>query len=193
MADAVDMAGDLVAEHLARSIAAARVAVAAGAAGDCVSCGEHFARLVDGRCGFCRDGRRRPGAALARALLPPAARADFEREEAPMPKTPPPPPPDKVQVNITIVPGPVLTAIQRRACGGPLGPAARDLLAELLAGAAEPGPAAVALEDMHLDALLGELRRRFTAAGDPAALLTERARADAAEAKLASLRAALAA
>jgi hypothetical protein len=26
-----------------------------GVAGECEICGEHFARLVDGCCGFCRD------------------------------------------------------------------------------------------------------------------------------------------
>jgi hypothetical protein len=26
-----------------------------GNSGDCEICGEHFARLVDGCCGFCRD------------------------------------------------------------------------------------------------------------------------------------------
>jgi len=30
-----------------------------GVAGDCDGCGEYFARLVGGKCGFCRDGRRR--------------------------------------------------------------------------------------------------------------------------------------
>jgi len=60
MADVVDMAADIVSEHIARGIAAARVPIAAGAPGDCDNCGDTFARLVGGLCGFCRDGRRRP-------------------------------------------------------------------------------------------------------------------------------------
>lgn len=64
MADTADMAEQLEAEHLERSIAAARQRVPAGQPGECDGCGDEFPRLVKDhlgwRCGFCRDGRRRP-------------------------------------------------------------------------------------------------------------------------------------
>lgn len=60
MADAVDFATDLVADHLDKSISAARASVPAGQPGECEECGETMPRLVRGRCGFCRDGRVPP-------------------------------------------------------------------------------------------------------------------------------------
>lgn len=30
-----------------------------GEPGECEACGDYFSRLVDGLCGFCRDGRTR--------------------------------------------------------------------------------------------------------------------------------------
>lgn len=60
MADDVDFATELNAAHLEKSISAARAPVAAGIAGECDECGEDMPRLVHGRCGFCRDGRRPP-------------------------------------------------------------------------------------------------------------------------------------
>ncbi len=60
MADDVDQATRLADEHLARSLAAARAPVPAGEPGECRECGEDMPRLVNGRCGYCRDGRRRP-------------------------------------------------------------------------------------------------------------------------------------
>ena len=60
MADNVDIATDLVAVGLEKSISAARAPVPAGKPGECDECGEDMPRLVEGRCGFCRDGRRPP-------------------------------------------------------------------------------------------------------------------------------------
>lgn len=60
MADDVDFATDLVAANLEKSISAARAPVPAGEPGECDECGEEMPRLVEGRCGFCRDGRRPP-------------------------------------------------------------------------------------------------------------------------------------
>lgn len=59
MADEIDQANELAEQHLERSIRAARVAIPAGVPGECEECGEDMPRLVDGRCGFCRDGRCR--------------------------------------------------------------------------------------------------------------------------------------
>lgn len=60
MADEIDRATEIADHHLARSIAAARQPIPAGEPGECEGCGEEMPRLVDGRCGYCRDGRRRP-------------------------------------------------------------------------------------------------------------------------------------
>ena len=62
IADESDRATDFEERARERSIEASRAAAAlipAGEAGDCEGCGEYFARLVGGKCGFCRDGRRR--------------------------------------------------------------------------------------------------------------------------------------
>jgi hypothetical protein len=64
MADIVDLASELEQEHLARSIRAARVPIPVGVAGECEQCGDDMPRLIEGRCGFCRDGRRRPAVAV---------------------------------------------------------------------------------------------------------------------------------
>lgn len=69
MADAVDMATDIVAEHLARGIAAARAPFDPGVAGECEGCGDEFPRLIGGKCGYCRDGRRRPAQLPSRAWV----------------------------------------------------------------------------------------------------------------------------
>lgn len=60
MADDVDFATRLADAHLERSIDAARASVPVGEPGECDGCGEDMPRLVEGRCGFCRDGRNPP-------------------------------------------------------------------------------------------------------------------------------------
>lgn len=60
MADEIDLATDLAQQHLDRSLRAVRAAsIPAGVPGECEDCGEDMPRLVNGLCGFCRDGRRR--------------------------------------------------------------------------------------------------------------------------------------
>lgn len=59
MADDIDRANDIAAADLERGIRAARAEVPLGVAGECEECGEDMPRLIDGRCGYCRDGRRR--------------------------------------------------------------------------------------------------------------------------------------
>lgn len=58
MADFGDMANVLADQDLEHSLRAARADVPAGIPGECVQCGEDMPRLVDGRCGYCRDGRK---------------------------------------------------------------------------------------------------------------------------------------
>ncbi|ALJ15329.1 TraR/DksA C4-type zinc finger protein [Sphingopyxis macrogoltabida] len=61
MADDIDRANELADEHLNHSLRAARAAAvtatSAGVPGECEECGEDMPRLIDGRCGYCRDGR----------------------------------------------------------------------------------------------------------------------------------------
>lgn len=59
MADIIDMANDIAAADLARSIAAARVPLDPGYPGECEGCGEDMPRLVNGKCGYCRDEQAR--------------------------------------------------------------------------------------------------------------------------------------
>jgi hypothetical protein len=59
MTDLIDHANAIAEAALERQIAAARAPVPAGEPGECEGCGEDMPRLVGGRCGFCRDGRRR--------------------------------------------------------------------------------------------------------------------------------------
>ena len=59
MADDVDLAVAVADRQLERQIAAARTPIATGVAGECEECGRDMPRLVGGRCGYCRDGRRR--------------------------------------------------------------------------------------------------------------------------------------
>lgn len=58
MADPVDMATDIVAEHLARGLARICQSIAiipAGEPGECDACFETMPRIVDGMCAPCRD------------------------------------------------------------------------------------------------------------------------------------------
>lgn len=57
MADDVDFATELVADNLEKSIRAARAPIPVGVAGECEACFEDMPRLVNGKCGYCRDGR----------------------------------------------------------------------------------------------------------------------------------------
>jgi len=63
MTDEFDRASEREQTHRDLALAAARAVAAAipkGTPGECDGCGEYFARLVGGLCGFCRDGRTRP-------------------------------------------------------------------------------------------------------------------------------------
>ncbi len=60
MADEIDLAAIAQDALIARGLARVGADIPTGVAGDCDECGEWMSRLVDGRCGFCRDGRARP-------------------------------------------------------------------------------------------------------------------------------------
>jgi len=62
MSDLFDRASDTEQAERDTALASVRAAAASmpkGEPGECDECGEYFARLVGGLCGFCRDGRRR--------------------------------------------------------------------------------------------------------------------------------------
>lgn len=115
MPDIVDLAGSIEAETIAASLARAAEPLRPGSAGECEGCDWWMPRLVDGLCGFCRDGRPRP------ADWEPPVRPEQPRvasiaaplpENAAMPHAP-------GTKSITIAAsGAVLTEIQRRTAGG---------------------------------------------------------------------------
>lgn len=57
MADAADEANDITELFTAAAIRSARRPIPMGEPGVCRSCDEDSARLVNGRCAPCRDGR----------------------------------------------------------------------------------------------------------------------------------------
>ncbi len=60
MADAADMADAIQAEMIDIAVRQARNRILPGISGECDGCEWWMPRLVDGLCGFCRDGRPRP-------------------------------------------------------------------------------------------------------------------------------------
>lgn len=210
MPDIVDLAAEIEDENRARGLARIAADIPAGAPGECDDCGEHMPRLVEGRCAFCRDGRRPP---LARfdTLPTPAC----QEECLPVPTTPAPPTAQTISVPAS---GAVLAAIKDRAAVSdlPLGRAAISIIQDWL-DPADPHPAATAppaaaqsewdgtregavvfMENVPDAWLIEELVRRYeTTVGsdDHAAVIkraeTAEARAEAAEATLASLKTSL--
>ena len=204
MADDVDRAGAIEAEHLARGLAGIdRSPLPAGAPGECDECGENMPRLVGGRCAFCRDGRRPPLAFYDRTTKPAAPASDVTPapETQAMPTAPVP-----VERKISIG-GEALTAIEVLAHHDdiPYRQAAAELILQAVksASAAPAEPATIDLASIDATDLLGALRSRLDQAAmtddlvRDLAEVTSRAqaaekRADAAEIKLRLLREALA-
>ena len=60
MADNADIAAEITEDTIAAAVRQARTTLLAGTAGECAECEWWMPRLVEGRCGFCRDGRPRP-------------------------------------------------------------------------------------------------------------------------------------
>ena len=69
MADEIDRANATAEAELERSIRAARQPIPVGVPGECDGCGDDMPRLVNGLCGYCRDGRRKPRVALGELLV----------------------------------------------------------------------------------------------------------------------------
>lgn len=211
MGDVVDMAAQLQDEHLALSLQRARMPIPAGVSGECEQCFEESSRLVGGRCGFCRDGRRRPANPTGRAPTP--APAPVHQSGSGSAVVQPAREDTQMGKSITfIADGAVLAEIKRRTADGTSNNrAALDLVEAGLAAVVggSTGSEAPSLDLTGVDAvvLIDELTRRLTAAPDHATVdaAEERAasavaraevaeaRASAAEGKLDTLRAALAA
>lgn len=182
MPDAIDMAAQIEAEHIARGLQRIARDIPAGVPGECDNCGEVMPRLVDGLCGFCRDGR-----IPIRDRAPPDLPAEPEEPQMPT-KSISIPPTEQVAID----------AIEQRAraLDCTQGIAAAELIVlgmEALSRTAGEQPVLADLSAIHIDALLAEVRLRLERAADQAALEAETARANAAEGKLAKLREALAA
>ncbi|UYY60122.1 hypothetical protein [Sphingomonas sp. S2-65] len=196
MADIADIANDIEQQHLARSLQRVTPAIPAGVAGECDNCGEDMPRLVDGLCGYCRDGRRPNYAARQPVPLPEPETVEddvagsdsggvFERR----------------QVSFKVG-GDVLKAIEARSETDDisLGQAALELV---MTGMRVEAPAQqsplIELLTAHggsLDAVVGDLIRRVADAEarqvDRSEVDAAVARADVAEAKLAAIRSAMA-
>ncbi len=191
MGDAVDMAVEIQDEHLARGIARARQPIPAGVPGECEQCFEESPRLVDGRCAFCRDGRRRPPNPISK---PPAVEPASSREDIMPAKS----------VQLPASAETAIAAIERHAQQHlvSLGSAAAALIDRGIEAERGGASAPVSPTELSIDSLLQLVRERFdaidgTSAEELGAAIARaeaaEARADAAEAKLAKLREALAA
>lgn len=187
MSDVVDMAAELQDEHLALSLQRARVPIAEGVAGECEQCFEDSARLVGGRCAFCRDGRRRPTNPIGKVPTPGPAPT---KEDIVSPKS----------IQLPASAQAAIEAVERHARSNvlSLGAAAAQLIERGL----DPVPVADApMPVIEFDTLIDLLRARFADRPDQSADLAaaiERAeaaeaRANAAESRLDKLREALAA
>lgn len=209
VADETEMAFELAEARVQRSLAAIAADPPAGVAGECEECGEQMPRLVGGRCGFCRDGRRPPLSFYdARPAPPQVAPPPFNQEETTVTNTTVP-----AKQAITMpCEGKLVEAIHAKAKEAdlPLGRAAMLLLEQALAFQEANGAQPIALEEalerpaaladaptetLHasIEEMLGELARRADTSVDTTEYDAAVARAEAAEAKLATLRAALAA
>lgn len=190
MSDDVDTAQALMDAHIASGLGRVDAAIPAGVAGECDDCGEHMPRLVGGRCGFCRDGRRPP---LSRFDdLPAVSLAPAEEKTMPL---------QSDVRNITIqARGELREEIERRAEaeGLALGQVAKALVEQALAADRAVGdpspatqsdqPAAPTLDQIHLDALLAEIGRRVSASVPQQLLDAAIARAESVEGQLEVIR-----
>ncbi len=181
MADTADMASDIEGESVMIGVTLARMPLAPGVAGDCDECGHYMPRLVDGRCGFCRDGRLPPD-----EWVPPVRPSTLSPKEPAMPaKT----------INLPAFATTAINAVEERAAQQDIaiGHAAAELIEAGLAALSAPVDRAplLTLGDVHVDALLDEVRRRFEVACSSDELAAITARAEAAEAQVAEIKASI--
>lgn len=199
MADAVDMAAQIEGEHIAAGIARAAVPLPAGSPGTCEGCEWWMPRLVDGLCAFCRDGRARPidweppVEPPLRQALPPPKRAPIvphpANEESDMPaKT----------VCLPASAGSAIACLEAHAqsMGLTLGAAAADLIERGAGPAAIGSPVSLELAQLGIHALVAEICRRVDEQDRVPdltdALADMTARAEAAEGRIAQMKALIA-
>ncbi|MEE8612246.1 MAG: hypothetical protein V3V60_15820 [Sphingomonas aquatilis] len=206
MSDAADQAFDLETAHLAASLRRIDAAMPTGVAGECDECGEIMPRLVGGRCGFCRDGRRPPlslfddsppPVAMSIADTAPAAPAEvFTQEETTMPT----PKPTATSRTISVpASDAILKAIEQRAAEEdlPLGRAVVSLLEDALARPTLTAPVEEESEEVLLsrfssEALLRQIEKRLSDTVERHSYTQALSRAVAAEQQLAAIRSAVA-
>lgn len=177
MSDDADFAAEIAAADVERALATISPNIPAGTAGECDECGEIMPRLVGGRCGFCRDGRR-----------PPLSRF----ESLPVPEVTSMPD-NYISVPADNVMKKVITDLAKRD-SVPLGQAALALIKQGLERPAPTGAPAAANDAIDLsivpvERLAAEVARRVSAVSAATDLIdAEKARADAAESELAAFR-----
>lgn len=183
MPDDAEMAAAIEADRIAAGLQRIASAVPPGVPGECDNCGESMPRLVGGRCGFCRDGRRPPAERYAAAQ---AKLATPSNQEKTMPTPTPTPEAQTISVPAT---GAELDAIRLRAKERdlPLGRAALSLITELMDGPVtgefKPG----SVDRMATADLLDELAHRLGIVPAEERVAAAEARAASAEAKLAMM------
>ncbi|WP_454278052.1 hypothetical protein [Sphingomonas sp. Marseille-Q8236] len=208
MTDIADDASTNQDQHLAASLSRIDPTLAKGVAGECDNCGDDFERLIGGLCGFCRDGRRPTFRSRAPTPSPmprdpePSAR-DPEPIAVPAPTPlpsvisqeeealPNPKPSDDFRNVSILARGPLLKAIMARADERDLSlnKAAASLIEDALCDRAEQ--TLFDLSALPVSDLLEEIGARLAQSASTAELVAMTARAEAAEAKLAMVHAAI--
>lgn len=202
MSDFAEQASELQDQHLAASLSRIDPTMPVGTEGDCENCGDHFKRLVGGLCGFCRDNRRphfgrqpTPSHSIAKAAVPaipatPTPGSGVIPEEKDHDMANPKPSDDFRNVSV-LARGPILQAIMARADQRDLSlnKAAISLIEDALAG--RTGQSLVDLSTLPVTDLLEEIGHRLTQATSKSELVAATARAEAAEARLAKVQAAI--
>lgn len=191
MSDDADFAAALMDASIAAGLARVDAAIPAGAPGECDECGERMPRLVAGRCGFCRDGRRPPLSFYERPAPPlPTSKEEFEM---------PSPSYAARTFTVPVEDAAIVKSIERYASEQdvPLGRACAELITAALAQLAAPSIdattpfVAVDAGELNTAELFAELGRRLAAAPAPELVTAAVTRAEAAEGQLATVRAQL--
>lgn len=209
MSDDADRALAIQDEHLGASLRRINAAIPTGVKGECDECGEIMLRLVGGRCGYCRDGRRPPLSRFDEPAAPIAPVITAIRQDEPVPAAPTPAIGVPVTEESDIVPtakptptsrtisvpasGAVLAAIERRAQEEdlPWGRAVVSLLEDALAGPVLTQDEAVQVGDLAaatLDEIFAEVRMRLRSAANADLVAAAVARAESAERQLATIK-----
>ncbi len=207
MSDDADRALANQDEHLSASLSRINAAIPTGVEGECDDCGAIMPRLVGGRCGYCRDGRRPPLSRFdpptpeapaipeicpdtpVRAATAPATGAPVIEESVAMPTAKPTANSRTISVPAS---GAVLAAIEQRAAEEnlPWGRAAVSLLEDAIARPTitHDDTTFSDLAVATLDDLLCEIGKRFADVVNADLVRAATTRAESAEAQLATIK-----